>query len=262
MRILMIGDVVGSPGRNCVRDMLPRIIENYQIDFSIANGENLAAGIGFNEKTANELFTYGVNVLTMGNHVWDKKEALDYILKERRIVRPINYPLGAPGHGQAVFDCKGIKIGVLNASGRIFMPALDCPFRSLKKAAEQMQNEATILVVDFHAEATSEKIAMGRYLDGTVAAVVGTHTHVQTADERLLPEGTAYITDVGMTGPLESVLGIDPEIIIKKFLTQMPARFEVMEKGPVQFNAVVIDVDEVTGKAISIERIYDTLDVN
>ena len=258
----MIGDVVGHPGRNCVRDMLPRVIENYQIDFTIANGENLAAGTGFNEKTATELFTYGVNALTMGNHVWDKKEALDYILKENRIVRPINYPPGVPGHGQAVYVCKGVKIGVLNASGRVFMPALDCPFRTLKKAVEQLKNETSILVVDFHAEATSEKIALGRYLDGTVTAVLGTHTHVQTADERLLPEGTAYITDVGMTGPYESVLGIDPEIIIKKFLTQMPTRFEVMDKGAVQFNAVVVDVDEMTGKAVSIERIYDTLDIN
>ncbi|MDW7651871.1 MAG: TIGR00282 family metallophosphoesterase [Bacillota bacterium] len=257
MRVLMIGDVVGRPGRHCVRDLLPRVIENYSIDFTVANGENLAAGTGFNEKTASELFTYGVDVLTMGNHVWDKKEALSYILRENRIVRPVNYPPGTPGQGYAVFEKNGIKIAVLNGSGRVFMPALDCPFRTIRKAAEHLKSETDVIFVDFHAEATSEKIAMGRYLDGIVSAVTGTHTHVQTADERVLEGGTAYITDVGMTGPLESVLGIDPKIVLQKFLSQMPARFEVMDKGPAQFNAVVVEIDELTGRAASIERIFD-----
>ena len=261
MRVLMIGDVVGRPGRHCVRDLLPRVIENYKIDFTIANGENLAAGTGFNEKTASELFSYGVDALTMGNHVWDKKEALDYILREKRIVRPINYPPGAPGRGSAIFERKGVKIAVLNANGRVFMPALDCPFRTLREEALRLREETPIIIVDFHAEATSEKIAMGRYLDGHVSAVIGTHTHVQTADERVLGEGTAYITDVGMTGPLESVLGISPEIVIRKFLTQMPARFEVTGSGPTQFSAIVVEIDKDTGLANSIERIYDIHEV-
>jgi metallophosphoesterase (TIGR00282 family) len=253
----MIGDVVGKPGRDCVRDLLPRVIENYQVDFTIANGENLAAGTGCNEKTANELFSYGVNVLTMGNHVWDKREAIAYIEREKRIVRPANYPPGTPGQGSAVFTVKGTKIAVVNASGRVFMPALDCPFRVLDGVVKELQQETPLLFVDFHAEATSEKIAMGRYLAGRVSAVIGTHTHVQTADEQILTGNTAYITDTGMTGPYESVLGIDPEIVLRKFITQMPVRFEVMEKGTVQFNAVVVDIDENNGKARTIERIYD-----
>lgn len=260
MRILMIGDVVGRPGRNCVRDLLPRVIENYKIDFTVANGENLAAGTGFNEKTAGELFTYGVDVLTMGNHVWDKKEGLDYIEKDARIVRPLNYPPGAPGKGFSVFTKKGKKIAVLNASGRVFMPSLDCPFRALDEAVETVKKETSVIFVDFHAEATSEKIAMARYLDGRVSAIAGTHTHVQTADERVLSGGTAYITDVGMTGPYESVLGIEPRIVIRKFITQMPVRFEVQDKGPAQFNAVVIDIDGLSGLANKIERIFDIHD--
>ncbi|EEG78514.1 TIGR00282 family metallophosphoesterase [Dethiobacter alkaliphilus] len=257
MRILMIGDVVGRPGRHCVRDLLPRVKENYCVDFTVANGENLASGTGFNEKTANELFGYGVDALTMGNHVWDKKEGVAYINRDSRIVRPVNYPPGTPGQGYAVFACKGVKIGIVNANGRVFMPALDCPFRRVEEAVKELQAETNCLLVDFHAEATSEKIAMGRFLDGSVSAVVGTHTHVQTADERLLSNGTAYISDVGMTGPYESVLGIDPEIVIKKFRTQLPARFEVLDKGAAQFNAVVIEIDPQTGYAVSIERIFD-----
>lgn len=257
MRFLLIGDVVGRPGRHCLRDLLPRIVENYAIDFVIANGENLASGTGFNEKTAMELFSYGVNVLTMGNHVWDKKEAIGYITREKRIVRPVNYPAGTPGQGYALYTCLGQTIGIINASGRVFMPNLDCPFRTVKEAVEELHKQTNIILVDFHAEATSEKIALGRYLDGQVSAVVGTHTHVQTADERILTGGTAYITDLGMTGPLESVLGIDPEIVLRKFITQMPVRFEVVRKGPVQFNAVVVDVCEKSGLATKIFRIID-----
>ncbi|MCR3921657.1 MAG: TIGR00282 family metallophosphoesterase [Firmicutes bacterium] len=257
MRFLLIGDVIGKPGRQCLRDLLPRIIQNYDIDFTIANGENLASGTGFNEKTANELFTYGVDVLTMGNHVWDKREAIPYIDREKRIVRPINYPPGTPGQGYGTFHAHGKTIGIINACGRVFMPALDCPFRTVEKAVQRLKKETNIILVDFHAEATSEKIALGRYLDGTVSAVVGTHTHVQTADERILTHGTAYITDLGMTGPRESVLGVDPEIVLRKFTTQMPARFEVATKGPLQFNAVYVDVDETTGLACEISRISD-----
>jgi metallophosphoesterase (TIGR00282 family) len=253
----MIGDVVGRPGRDCVRDLLLRVIENYQIDLSIANGENLASGTGFNEKTANELFSYGVDLLTMGNHVWDKKEAIAYIERDKRIVRPVNYPPGTPGQGFTTLSVKGVKVAVINASGRVFMPALDCPFRTVEAAVRQVAQDTEVIIVDFHAEATSEKIAMGRYLDGHVSAVIGTHTHVQTADERILSEGTAYITDVGMTGPYESVLGVEPETVLTKFLTQMPVRFEVVGKGPVQFNAVVVDIDENTGKCSQILRIFD-----
>ncbi|HZK25907.1 MAG TPA: TIGR00282 family metallophosphoesterase [Oscillospiraceae bacterium] len=257
MRFLLIGDVVGRPGRHCVRDLLPRIIENYKIDFIIANGENLAAGTGFNERTAMELFSYGVDVLTMGNHVWDKKEALHYIEKEKRIVRPVNYPAGTPGQGYALYHCKGQAIGVINASGRVFMPTLDCPFRAVDKAVAYLQQKTNIILIDFHAEATSEKIALGRYFDGRVSAVVGTHTHVQTADERILTKGTAYITDLGMTGALESVLGVEPELVLRKFLTQMPVRFEVAKDGPSQFNGVIVDVSEETGKACEISRFTD-----
>lgn len=258
MRILLVGDVVGKPGRLCVRDLLPRVRENYNIDFTIANGENLAAGTGFNEKTAVELFGYGVDVLTMGNHVWDKKEALGYIERDKRIVRPINYPPGTPGQGYHVFTCNGVKLAVINASGRVFMSPLDCPFRTVEQAVLKLKNVTPVILVDFHAEATSEKIAMGRFLAGRVSAVVGTHTHVQTADERILAGGTAYITDIGMTGPYESVLGIDPDIVVSKFLTQLPVRFEVAEKGTIQFNAVVVDVEETSGVARHIERIFDT----
>lgn len=257
MRTLLIGDVVGRPGRDCVRDLLPRIIEKYQIDLTIANGENLAAGTGFNEKTANELFSFGVDVLTMGNHVWDKREALDYIEKEKRIIRPVNYPPGTPGAGYLLLTVHGVKVAVVNASGRVFMPALDCPFRTLQEVVHLLQQETSVIILDFHAEATSEKIAMGRFLDGHVSAVIGTHTHVQTADERILTQGTAYITDAGMTGPYESVLGVKPEIVLAKFITQLPARFEVAEKGPVQFNAVLVEIDASSGRAQSIERIFD-----
>lgn len=261
MRILMIGDVVGRPGRLCLRDMLPRIKENYQIDFIIANGENLASGTGFNEKTAQEVFTYGVDVLTMGNHVWDKKEALDYIEKEKRIIRPANYPPGTPGSGSRVFRCGHEQIAVLNISGRIFMPALDCPFRSALQEISGLKKETSVIIVDFHAEATSEKIAMGRFLDSKVSAVLGTHTHVQTADERILAGGTAYITDVGMTGPYESILGMEPEIIIRKFTSQLPARFEVAKGETSQFNGVIVEVDSQTGLALTIERFSDLLEL-
>jgi 2',3'-cyclic-nucleotide 2'-phosphodiesterase len=257
LRILMIGDVVGRPGRECVRDMLPRIKENYSIDFTIANGENLAGGIGFNEKTANEMFTYGVDVLTMGNHVWDKKEALSFLAREKRIVRPLNYPAGAPGFGSALFNCGGQQIAVVNISGRVFMQSLDCPFRKVQDEVDKLRRTTPVIVVDFHAEATSEKIAMGKFLDGRVSAVLGTHTHVQTADERILPEGTAYITDVGMTGPYESILGVEPDIVIKHFITQLPVRFEVAKSPLSLFNGVFIDIDSESGLSTSVSRLYE-----
>lgn len=257
MRVLMIGDVVGRPGRECVRDLLPRLKQNYGVDFTIANGENLAGGVGFNEKTAAELFQYGVDVLTMGNHVWDRKEAVSYLTKAENIIRPLNYPPGAPGTGSRVFTAGSVNIAVINLSGRVFMQPLDCPFRSARAETERLRKVTPLIVVDIHAEATSEKIALGYYLDGLVSAVLGTHTHVQTADERLLPAGTAYITDVGMTGPYESVLGVMPEKVIEKFTSQLPIRFEVEKGEAKQLNGVVVEIDHVSGLARSIVRINE-----
>ena len=259
MRVLMIGDIVGQPGRLAVSVLLENIVRNYNIDFVIANGENAAGGIGITQPVARDLFNLGIQVMTMGNHVWDKKEIIDFIDSEERLVRPINYPGKPPGRGSGVFSVsqKG-KIGIINASGRVFMADLDCPFRAIEKELQMLRKETPVIFVDFHAEATSEKVAMGWFLDGKVSAVIGTHTHVQTADERVLPQGTAYITDVGMTGPTDSVIGVDKDAVIERFLTQMPARFTVA-KGPMVFSAVAIEVDPLTGLAISIERILEYL---
>ncbi|MEG3070630.1 MAG: TIGR00282 family metallophosphoesterase [Candidatus Syntrophopropionicum ammoniitolerans] len=227
------------------------------MDFVIANGENAAGGKGITEDTGQELFINGVNVLTMGNHVWNKREAFEYLGRETRIVRPANYPPGTPGMGWAFYDVAGnIKICVINLMGRIFLEPLDCPFRRVDEIIKKIKEQARIIIVDFHAEATSEKVAMGWYLSGRVTAVVGTHTHVQTADEKILPGGTAYITDLGMTGPMESVIGVKKDVVIDKFVNRIPRYFEVA-KGPYQFNAALIDVDEETGEAISIRRIQN-----
>ena len=193
----------------------------------------------------------------MGNHVWDRKEALPYIDQETRIIRPVNYPPQVPGRGWTIYTHKGQKIGVINASGRVFMDALDCPSVQWRRPWRKIRKETKIIIVDFHAEATSEKIALGRYLDGRVSAVVGTHTHVQTADEQILPAGTAYITDIGMTGPRDAIIGVKAEAVLYKFLTQMPARFEVPKKGPIQFNAVLVDIDVSSGLALDIKRLID-----
>ncbi len=257
MRVLMIGDVVGRPGRECVRDLLPRLKENYRVDFTIANGENLAGGVGCNESTASEIFKTGVDVLTMGNHVWDRKEALTYIAREKKIIRPLNYPPGTPGAGSGVFQAGDCKLAVINLSGRVFLPPLDCPFRAAAAETERLRAITPLIIVDFHAEATSEKIALGYYLDGRVSAVLGTHTHVQTADERILPAGTAYITDVGMTGPYESVLGVKPENVIARFTSQLPVRFEVAAGEEKQLNGVVVEIDTGSGLARSITRINE-----
>jgi len=259
LRILMIGDIVGRPGRTIVKEKLPSLRSEYEVDFVIANGENAAGGNGITEKIAQELFDCGIDFLTMGNHIWDNKDVFNFIEGENRIVRPANYP-DAPGSGyQIVQTEKGHKIGILNISGRTFMPPLDCPFKTADSIIEKISSVTKIIIVDFHAEATSEKIAMGWYLDGRASLVAGTHTHVQTADEKILPNGTAYITDLGMTGPIDSVLGINTESIIYKFLTQMPVRFEVA-KGPSELNGIVVDLDELTGKALAIERIRATLE--
>ncbi|MCG0276061.1 MAG: TIGR00282 family metallophosphoesterase [Thermosediminibacteraceae bacterium] len=255
MNIMFIGDIVGRPGRRIIRETLPDLKKSYSIDFVIANAENAAGGNGITKKIAEELFSYGVDFLTMGNHVWDNKEIFDFIEEELRMVRPANYPPGAPGRGSQVVDLnRDLKIGILNISGRVFMPDLDCPFRTADRELEKLKKVTNIIIVDFHAEATSEKLAMGWYLDGRASLVVGTHTHVQTADERILPGGTAYITDVGMTGAYDGILGIEREPVIKKFLTQMPVRFEVA-KGVAQLNAIVVEVDIASGLAQKIQRI-------
>ena len=256
MRILIIGDIFGRPGRKAVRENLYTIKQELKLDMVIANGENAAGGAGITVSIANDLFEYGVDVLTMGNHIWDKKEILSHIEKESRIIRPANYPPGTPGRGYGIYDINGVTVGVLNLSGLVYLPDLDCPFRTADRILEEISGKTNIMLIDFHAEATSEKIALGWHLDGKVSAVVGTHTHVQTADERILPGGTAYITDIGMTGPHDSIIGVKVNLALQKFLTQMPVRFEAAD-GPYQFNAVVIELNDETGKAVSIDRIIN-----
>jgi metallophosphoesterase (TIGR00282 family) len=255
MNILFMGDIVGKLGRQTVRALLPGLMQKYKLDFVIANGENAAGGFGINERTATELFGYGVNVITTGNHIWDKKEAVSYIAKENRILRPVNYPAGVPGTGSIVITLPGKeKIAVINVLGRVFMNLLDCPFRTTLREVEQLSEITNIIIVDMHAEATSEKTAFGYYMDGKVSAVIGTHTHVQTADEKILPGGTAYITDVGMTGPDVSVIGIEKDQIIERFLNHMPRKYDVAA-GKGLLSAVVLEVDIDSGKASSIQRL-------
>lgn len=259
MQILFIGDIVGKPGREAIRSILPDLQKEYGFDLVIANAENASGGRGLTKDVANELFDYGIHFLTMGNHVWDQKDILKFIDDERRLIRPANFPRGVPGKGYGVVSNKGIKTGIINLSGRIFLQPLENPFTMVIQLINMIAAETPIIIVDFHAEATSEKVAIGWLLNGKVSAVVGTHTHIQTADARILDQGTAYITDVGMTGPRDSVLGIKKEIVINNFLTQMPVRFEVAN-GMKQLNAVVLEIDEKTGKArqiISLQRFID-----
>jgi metallophosphoesterase (TIGR00282 family) len=254
MRVLFIGDIVGSPGRKIVDDRLQDILKHMQIDLAVANGENAAAGFGITPRIADDLLATGIAVLTGGNHIWDRKEIKDYFAHEPRLLRPANFPHGAPGSGLFVGrTAEGTGFAVLNLQGRTFMTPLECPFRTAERELAQIPAEVKVILVDFHAEATSEKQAMGWFLDGKVSAVLGTHTHVPSADERVLPEGTAYITDVGMTGPHNSVIGMDKEAILRKFLDGMPARFSVAE-GDVRMNTVLMELDPQTGRAISIER--------
>jgi metallophosphoesterase (TIGR00282 family) len=255
MKVLFIGDIVGKPGRKAVKEGLPGLISKLKIDFVIANAENAAAGFGITKAIGEELFSFGIDVLTSGNHIWDKKEAVTYIPKENRLLRPANYPSGVPGAGCIVMNTSaGDRIAVLNLSGRVFMPPLDCPFQVAQRELSALKDQTKIIIVDFHAEATSEKSAVGWFLDGEVSAVVGTHTHVQTADERILPGGTAFITDVGMTGPLDSVIGVKKEQIIHKFLTHIPIRFETA-KGKALLSCVVLDINAKTGVSNSIQRL-------
>ena len=253
MRILFIGDVFGRTGRDLVRQGVPVLIERYAVDAVVANVENAASGAGITRETGDALLKAGVDVMTTGNHVWDKREALAYIGVEPRLLRPLNMSSAAPGRGAFVARlADGRPFGVVNAMGRVFMPPVDNPFDAVAAAVDRLSRECRVILVDMHAEATAEKIAMGWHLDGRVAAVVGTHTHVQTSDARVLPGGTAYITDVGMTGPLESVIGVRTDIIVQRFLTEMPQRFEVAE-GPARLDAVVITAE--AGRASSIETL-------
>ncbi|TNF53522.1 TIGR00282 family metallophosphoesterase [bacterium] len=255
MKVLFIGDIVGESGRKALRRGLPNITERLKIDFVIANVENAAGGFGITQDIGEEILSLGVDVLTSGNHIWDKKEAVSYIAEEQRLLRPANYPEDVPGQGSIIIKThNGEKIAVLNITGRVFMNQADNPFRVSKREILKLKKHTNIIIVDFHAEATSEKSAFGWFLDGEATAVIGTHTHVQTADETILPKGSAFITDVGMTGPINSVIGIKKEIILRKFLTYMPARFETA-KGKSLLSAVVIDIDTKSGNAKNIERL-------
>lgn len=258
LRILFIGDVVGRPGRDILEQRLESIRLDMDIDLTIVNGENAAGGMGITPQVARELFDLGVDAITLGNHAWDKKDILDYIGHEPRLLRPLNWPGNPPGNGSVILNGpRGTKVAVLSLHGRVFFPMhLDDPFRLGQEEAARLRLETPVIIVDFHGEATSEKVAMGWFLDGRVSAVVGTHTHVQTADEVILPKGTAFITDVGMTGPYQSVIGVETEIILNRFLTQMPTRFEVAG-GPARIAGLVIDVDDLTGRAKAVRRILE-----
>ena len=266
MRILFIGDIVGSPGRQIVVVRLGDIVAQQGLDLVIANGENAASGFGITPRLVEELLAAGIEVLSSGNHIWDRKEILEYFPHEPRLLRPANYPDPAPGSGLYIGTAKnGVRYAVLNLQGRVFMPSIDCPFRTADRELARIPAETKVVIVDMHAETTSEKQAIGWYLDGRVSAVVGTHTHVVTADEQLLPKGTAYITDVGMTGPHDSVIGMDKAGIIQKFQDGLPARFAVAESD-VQMNCVLLDVDEASplsggrSRASSIERLRLKID--
>jgi metallophosphoesterase (TIGR00282 family) len=259
MKILFISDIMGDPGRKAVMSCLPRLREKYSPALVVANGENAAGGFGLTPRITDDLFDMGIDLITSGNHIWDKKDILTYIDREKRLLRPANFPPGVPGYGSAIVRASnGTNVGVINRRGRVFMSIIDCPFRKADEEIARLKKEgAKVILVDIHAEATSEKIALARYLDGKVTAVIGTHTHVQTADEKILPEGTAYITDAGLTGPEDSVIGVTAELAISRFLTQMPTRFDTA-KGPGTLQGVAITVDQNTGKATAIERISMT----
>jgi len=264
MKLLFIGDIVGQPGRRAVVELVPQLRQQHALDFVIANGENSAGGSGITPKTAEEIFSAGVDVITTGDHLWDQKEVMELLQNEKRFLRPLNYPPGTPGRGSGVFNIQHSthnsqrSIAVLNAQGRTFMPPLENPFLLALDEVKRLRQQTKIIFVDFHAEATSEKIAFARMLDGQVSAVVGTHTHVQTADEQIFPGGTAYLTDAGFTGPHESVLGREIEPVLKRFLTNMPQRFEVA-KNNVLLHGAVIEIDDASGKALKIQRVSEPI---
>ena len=251
MLILAVGDIIGKPGRRAIQRLLPDLRQQYRLDMVIANAENVAGGIGLTPATAKELLDAGVDVLTSGNHIWAQKEIIPYLDGEMPILRPLNYPPGVPGKGYLISN----QAMIVNLIGRTFIGNFDCPFRAMDKLLAEVETKPPVIIVDFHAEATSEKVAMGRYLDGRVSAVLGTHTHVGTIDAQLLPLGTAYVTDIGMTGPIDSIIGDDTEAVLHRFLTALPYRLSV-GKGKTIFNAVLVGVDEDSGRATSVDRIY------
>ncbi|MFN3428452.1 MAG: TIGR00282 family metallophosphoesterase [Candidatus Sericytochromatia bacterium] len=255
LEILFIGDIVGRPGRDAVAAMLNRLRDAGETpDLVVANGENVSGGFGLTKENFHELLGMGVGVVTLGNHAWDKREILDYISDEDRLVRPLNYPEGTPGRGWTIVDVGGTPVGIINVMGRVFMPTLDCPFKAVDAALACWGQDVRVVLVDIHAEASAEKMGLGWHLDGRASLVVGTHTHVQTADETILPGGTAYLTDAGMTGPQRSVIGMVPELAVRKMRTQLPTRLEVAD-GPAQFNGVRVKIEAETGRAIAIERL-------
>ncbi len=257
MRILFIGDIFGHPGRTVASEYIPRIRGERGVDFCIANGENSAGGFGITENGVRKLYSYGIDVVTSGNHVWDRQETAELLASEPALLRPANYPPGLPGMGSWVGETtSGVKVGVINLQGRIFMPPIDCPFRTADRLVDDLRRETPVIFVDIHAEATSEKAALAWYLDGRVSAVIGTHTHVQTADERILPKGTAFITDAGMTGPHDSIIGVRADQSIRRIITQIPVRFAPATDN-LKVNAVLVEVDETTGRALAIERIVE-----
>ncbi len=261
LRILFLGDICAEPGRKAVEQFLPGLRLELGVDFVIANGENAAAGYGITSKLAEPLYKAGVDCLTGGDHIYDRREGWSFVAAEHRLLRPLNYPAEAPGHGAGVFECAGTRVGVINLLGRVFLKPLDCPFRRVLPVIEEMCQSTPIIVVDMHAEATAEKQAMGWYLDGRVSAVLGTHTHVQTADERILPRGTAYVTDVGMCGAFESVLGMRADLSLRRMLEQVPVRLHPAI-GDIRLSGVVLDVERPTGRATAISRFCRSVVLN
>jgi metallophosphoesterase (TIGR00282 family) len=255
MKLLFVGDIVGKPGREMIRKGVQPLVEHFEIDLVVANAENSAAGFGVTKDIGDTLLEYGVHVMTSGNHIWAKKEVLPYIASEPRLLRPANFPAGTPGRGAYLAQTNdGRAVGVINVMGRVFMQPIDDPFTVVLKEIEALRARTRVIIVDFHAEATSEKVAMGWHLDGKVTLVVGTHTHVQTADERILPNGTAYLTDAGMTGPHDSVIGMEKEPSVARFLNGMPGRYEPATGNP-RLNGVIVEADDKTGRALSITRV-------
>ncbi len=259
MTLLFIADIVGQPGRRAVRELVPKLRQQYRLDLVVANGENSAGGSGITPQTAEEIFSGGVDIITCGDHLWDQKDVIHLLENERRFVRPLNYPPGTPGQGSVVFRGDGFPaVGIINLQGRTFMPPLENPFHTVLAEVERLRQTTGLILVDFHAEATSEKVAVARLLDGRVSAVIGTHTHVQTADEQIFPGGTAFLCDAGFTGPHDSVIGREIEPIIKRFMTNMPQKFEVA-KGRVLLQGAVVEIDERSARAIRIERVSEPL---
>jgi metallophosphoesterase (TIGR00282 family) len=253
---MIIGDVVGSPGREALKRCVSLLREQHQVHACIANGENAAGGFGLTAQTAEEIFASGIDFITGGNHIFDKRDFGEYLETSSRVIRPANYPPATPGRGAGTFTADGVTVAVLNLMGRTFMPPVDDPFRCADAFVTDLRRRTPVIVVDLHAEATSEKVAMGRYLDGRVSCVVGTHTHVQTADEQIFPGGTAYLSDLGMTGPMDGVIGMEKGPVLDRFLTGFSERFNVQKTGMKQLNAVVVAVDRATGKATGIKRIF------